>query len=108
LYPLAIHLHFVGQKLPFPVVNFIANRIWASLGLLKVLSSDNGFFLFTFDLVDHAVTILDWALYGTWLTEIWCLNVGNQTFDYPKIICPEFRFRLSFIMFRWNIGLTRG
>jgi hypothetical protein len=37
--------HFVDQKLPFLVVNSIANRIWGSLRLLEVLSSDNGFFL---------------------------------------------------------------
>jgi hypothetical protein len=36
---------FVGQKLPYPVVNSIAKRIWGSYGLSEVLSSDNGFFL---------------------------------------------------------------
>nr|XP_034902021.1 uncharacterized protein LOC118039434 [Populus alba] len=45
--------HFVGQKLPYPVVNSIAKRIWGSYGLSEVLSSENGFYLFTFDSVDH-------------------------------------------------------
>ena len=53
--------HFVSSKLPFLVVKYIANRIWGSLGLLEVLSSDNGFFIFSFDLVEHASAILDYA-----------------------------------------------
>jgi len=53
--------HFVGQKLPYPVVNSIAKRIWGSYGLSEVLSSDNGFFLFTFDSVDHATNLLERA-----------------------------------------------
>jgi hypothetical protein len=53
--------HFVGPKLPFLVVKTIANRIWGSLGLLEVLSSKNGFFIFSFDSVEHASAILDRA-----------------------------------------------
>jgi len=53
--------HFVGQKLPYPVVNSIAKRIWGSYGLSEVLSSDNGFFLFTFDSVNHAINVLERA-----------------------------------------------
>jgi hypothetical protein len=43
--------HFVGQKLPYPVVNYIAKRLWGSYG----------FFLFTFDSVDHATNVLERA-----------------------------------------------
>ena len=39
--------HFVGQKLPYPVVNTIAKRIW--------------FFIFNFDSVDHATNVLERA-----------------------------------------------
>jgi hypothetical protein len=53
--------HFVGQKLPYPVVNSIANRIWISYGLSEVLSSDNSFFIFNFDSVDHATNVLERA-----------------------------------------------
>jgi hypothetical protein len=53
--------HFVGQKLPYPVVNSIAKRIWSSYGLSEVLSSDNGFFIFNFDSVDHATNVLERA-----------------------------------------------
>jgi hypothetical protein len=53
--------HFVGQKLPYPVVNSIANRIWSSYGLSEVLSLDNGFFIFNFDSVDHATNVLERA-----------------------------------------------
>uniref|UniRef100_A0A2K1R9N2 DUF4283 domain-containing protein n=1 Tax=Populus trichocarpa TaxID=3694 RepID=A0A2K1R9N2_POPTR len=49
------------KKLPYPVVNSIAKRIWSSYGLSEVLSSDNGFFLFTFDSVDHATNVLERA-----------------------------------------------
>jgi len=53
--------HFVGQKLPYPVVNSIAKRIRGSYDLLEVLSLDNGFFIFTFDFVDHATNVLERA-----------------------------------------------
>uniref|UniRef100_A0A2K1XI89 DUF4283 domain-containing protein n=1 Tax=Populus trichocarpa TaxID=3694 RepID=A0A2K1XI89_POPTR len=53
--------HFMGQKLPYPVVNSIAKRIWSSYGLSEVLSSDNGFFIFNFDSVDHATNVLERA-----------------------------------------------
>jgi hypothetical protein len=53
--------HFVGQKLLYPIVNFIAKRIWGSYGLSEVLSSDNGFFLFTFDSIDHATNVMERA-----------------------------------------------
>jgi hypothetical protein len=43
------------------VVNSIAKRIWGSYGLSIVLSLDNGFFLFTFDSVDHATNVLERA-----------------------------------------------
>ena len=51
----------MGQKLPYPVVNSIAKRIWGSHGLSEVLSTDNGFVLFTFDYVDSAINILERA-----------------------------------------------
>jgi len=53
--------NFVGLKLPFPVVKSIANRIGGPLGLLEVLSSNIGFFIFSFDSVVHASAILDRA-----------------------------------------------
>jgi hypothetical protein len=72
--------HFVGHKLPYPVVNSIAKRIWGSYGLSEVLSSDNGFFfLFTFNSIDHATNVLERAL---WQTDLWCLNVGNRTCNF--------------------------
>jgi len=70
--------HFVGQKLPYLVVNSIAKRIWSSYGLSEVLSSDNGFFIFNFDSVDHAINVLERA----WQTGLWCLNVGNRTCNF--------------------------
>ena len=53
--------HFMGQKLPYPVVNSIAKRIWGSYGLSEVLSAENGFYLFTFDFVDRATNVLERA-----------------------------------------------
>ena len=55
--------HFVGQKLPYLVVNSIAKKIWGSYGLSEVLSSKNGFYLFTFDSVDRATNVLERALW---------------------------------------------
>ena len=53
--------HFVGQKLPYPVVNLIAKRIWGSYGLSEVLSLKNGFYLFNFDSADRATNVLERA-----------------------------------------------
>ena len=57
--------HFVGQKLPYHVVNSIAERIRSSYGLSEVLSSDNGFFLFTFDSIDRTTNVLERAPWQT-------------------------------------------
>ena len=53
--------HFMGQKLPYHVVNSIAKRIWGSYGLSEVLSVENGFYLFTFDFVDRVTNVLERA-----------------------------------------------
>jgi hypothetical protein len=53
--------HYVGQKLSYPVVNSIAKKNMRLLRSSNVLSSENGFFLFTFDHVDHATNVLERA-----------------------------------------------
>jgi len=73
--------HFVGPKLPFPV-----------------LYSDNGFFIFSFDSVEHASTILNYALWHM-VKDIRSLEDGRQTCNSLKLSYPEFLFGLSFIMF---------
>jgi len=71
--------HFMGQKSPYPVVNSIAKRIWGAYDLSEVLSSDNGFFLFTFYSVNHATNVLDKALWHmvnrTLVLKCWQPNV---------------------------------
>jgi hypothetical protein len=88
----------IGPKLPFLVARSIANRIWGSLGLLEVLSSDNGFFLFSFDSVEHASAILDCALWHM-ANRHFSLEDGYQTCNFIRLSYPEFLSRLSFIMF---------
>ena len=89
--------NFVGLKLLFRVVKSIANRIWGSLGLLEVLSSNNGFFIFSFNSVIHASAILD--LHGTWPIDIWFFKDGHQTCNSLRLSCIEFLIGLNFIMF---------
>jgi len=80
----------VGQKLPYPVVNSIAKRIWSSYGLLKVLSSDNGFFLFTFDSVDHATNVLErapWHMANrTLVLKRWHTNMQFLKDDLARVL----------------------
>ena len=40
--------HLIGAKLPSPVVNFIAKKIWAKEGPVEVLAQEHGFFFFKF------------------------------------------------------------
>lgn len=73
--------HFVGHKLPYPVVNSIAKKIWGSYGLSEVLSSDNGFYLSLSILL--VAPLMFWKEpHGTWQTDLWCLNVGNRTCNF--------------------------
>ena len=53
--------YFVGKRLPYPVVNSIAFKLWGRVGLNEVLSTERGVFLFKFDTVEQADSILDRA-----------------------------------------------
>ena len=53
--------YFIGKRLPYQVVNSIAHKIWGKFGLMEVLTSDNGIFLFKFDSFQDACAVLDKA-----------------------------------------------
>lgn len=38
--------HFIGQRLPYPTLSSIANKLWKEAGLVEVLSSEKGHFFF--------------------------------------------------------------
>lgn len=53
--------YFLGQKLPYTMVNSLAHRLWDELGLEEVLSSDNGFYFFKFENSESLNQVLDRA-----------------------------------------------
>lgn len=56
--------YFIGRKLPFPMVDSIARRLWAKDGLLETISGEHGFFFFRFANEDARRRILD---VGNWI-----------------------------------------
>ena len=50
--------YFVGKSLPFAVVNSIAHKIWDKMGLMDVLSTESGFYLFRFESTPQAEQVL--------------------------------------------------
>jgi len=53
--------YFLGQRLAYPAVNSIAQRLWGKLGLEEVLSSDNGFYFFKLKSEENLGIVLDRA-----------------------------------------------
>lgn len=53
--------YFLGKKLSYLTVNFIARKIWYKEGLLEVLSFDNEFFFFKFEYHEGMCSVLDRA-----------------------------------------------
>ena len=62
--------HFVGKKLPFPVVSSIAKKIWDKDGLIQVLAQDHGYYFFRFSSSSDLIQVLDrgpWMFSGRYL-----------------------------------------
>ena len=71
--------HFVGTKLPFPVVNMIVGKIWLREGLVDVLFQAHGFYFFKFSNRQGKEAILD---RGPWLFAGRHLVLRNYNWDY--------------------------
>lgn len=55
--------YFIEKRLPFPVVQNIAKRMWQHHGLLEVLLNNCHFFFFCFDFEGSMLKVFDVSLY---------------------------------------------
>ncbi|KAJ0746720.1 hypothetical protein HanOQP8_Chr05g0181201 [Helianthus annuus] len=56
--------YFLGNRLPFPVVEYYAKNVWAKYGFVKLMMNSDGFFFFKFDSKDGMTKVLEG---GPWL-----------------------------------------
>ncbi|XP_021979806.1 uncharacterized protein LOC110875922 [Helianthus annuus] len=56
--------YFLGNCLPFPVVEYYAKNVWAKFGFLKLMMNTSGFFFFKFDSKEGLTKVLEG---GPWL-----------------------------------------
>ncbi|XP_021991402.1 uncharacterized protein LOC110888172 [Helianthus annuus] len=56
--------YFLGNRLPFPVVEYYAKNVWAKFGFSKLMMNTSGFFFFKFDSKEGLTKVLEG---GPWL-----------------------------------------
>ncbi|XP_021991387.1 uncharacterized protein LOC110888155 [Helianthus annuus] len=56
--------YFLGNRLPFPVVEYYAKNVWAKFGFSKLMMNAGGFFFFKFDTKEGMLSVLEG---GPWL-----------------------------------------
>ncbi|XP_022003085.1 uncharacterized protein LOC110900505 [Helianthus annuus] len=56
--------YFLGNRLPYPVVEYYAKNVWAKFGFSKLMMNTTGFFFFKFDSKDGLRKVLEG---GPWL-----------------------------------------
>ncbi|XP_021975503.1 uncharacterized protein LOC110870630 [Helianthus annuus] len=56
--------YFLGNRLPFPVVEYYAKNVWAKFGFTKLMMNADGFFFFKFDSKEGMAKVLEG---GPWL-----------------------------------------
>ncbi|XP_021979830.1 uncharacterized protein LOC110875946 [Helianthus annuus] len=56
--------YFLGNRLPFPVVEYYAKNVWAKFGFTKLMMNAGGFFFFKFDTKEGMLSVLEG---GPWL-----------------------------------------
>lgn len=69
--------YLIGKALPYSVVNLLAKKLWAKLGLVEVLLNDNEFVFFKFKDEDSCIEVLEsgpWHLSG----RLVCLSRWRQ------------------------------
>jgi len=99
--------HFVGQKLPYLGLILLpkeygAPTVYQKFCLRIMVSS-------SWILIMSIMPLICWKEpHDTWQTGLWCLNVGNRTCNFWKMIWPEFRYEFGCIMSLSSIGLLRG
>ncbi|XP_022032208.1 uncharacterized protein LOC110933287 [Helianthus annuus] len=56
--------YFLGNRLPFPVVEYYAKNMWSKYGFSKLMMNSDGFFFFKFDSKEGMAKVLEG---GPWL-----------------------------------------
>ncbi|XP_022032619.1 uncharacterized protein LOC110933720 [Helianthus annuus] len=56
--------YFLGNRLPFPVVDYYAKNAWSKFGFVKAMMNSSGFFFFKFDSKEGMAKVLEG---GPWL-----------------------------------------
>ncbi|KAL9993787.1 putative transcription factor interactor and regulator CCHC(Zn) family [Helianthus debilis subsp. tardiflorus] len=56
--------YFLGNRLPFPVVEYYAKNVWSKYGFAKIMMNSDGFFFFKFDSKEGMMKVLEG---GPWL-----------------------------------------
>ncbi|XP_021996381.1 uncharacterized protein LOC110893589 [Helianthus annuus] len=56
--------YFLGDRLPFPVVEYYVKNVWAKYGFVKLMMNSDGFFFFKFDSKEGMHKVID---NGPWL-----------------------------------------
>ncbi|XP_021979680.1 uncharacterized protein LOC110875789 [Helianthus annuus] len=56
--------YFLGNRLPYPVVEYYAKNVWAKYGFAKLMMNSEGFFFFKFDSKEGMAKVLEG---GPWL-----------------------------------------
>jgi len=79
--------YFIEKRLPFPVVQNIAKRLWQSQGLIEVLSNNSGFNFFRFESQESMLKVFDEGSYHfagrQFITKCWepSMNLAKETYS---------------------------
>ncbi|XP_022040603.1 uncharacterized protein LOC110943155 [Helianthus annuus] len=75
--------YFLGDRLPFPVVDYYVKNVWAKYGFVKLMMNSDGFFFFKFDSKEGMLKVLE---NGPWLIRKvpLFLNVWGPTVSLKK------------------------
>ncbi|XP_021979823.1 uncharacterized protein LOC110875939 [Helianthus annuus] len=75
--------YFLGDRLPFPIVEYYVKNVWAKYGFVKAMMNSDGFFFFKFDSKEGMNKVLEG---GPWLIRKMplFLNVWGPTISLKK------------------------
>ncbi|XP_022024344.1 uncharacterized protein LOC110924660 [Helianthus annuus] len=59
-----LYAYFLGNRLPFPVVEYYAKNVWSKHGFAKIMMNSEGFFFFKFNSKEGMLKVLE---EGPWL-----------------------------------------
>lgn len=81
--------YFLGNRLPFPVVDRYVGNVWKKFGLEKVMMNSWGFFYFKFTSMEGMVKVLEggpWMIRNIYIIiKKWSPDIGMVKLDITKI-----------------------